>query len=61
MRIFNAFQIVALFVALPFLVSWESRAAFPGHEVAMYATCAFYLVVFGVMVASVYSFLSDWD
>lgn len=55
MKLFNSFQIVAAFVAWPFLISWLSDAAFRGAGVAFYASCALYVVAFFAMVASVYT------
>jgi hypothetical protein len=52
---FNAFQIVAAFVAWPFLVAWLSDATFKGAGVAFFAACALYVVAFAFMVSSVYS------
>ena len=54
MRLFNSFQVVAAFVAWPFLISWLTTAGFRGADVAFYAACALYTVAFGAMVASVY-------
>ena len=61
MKLFNAFQLVAVFVGLPFFMSWLSAAAFPGHQVAFYGACAFYVVAFGFMVASVYTMLTEFN
>jgi hypothetical protein len=49
MVFFNAFQIVAAFVAWPFLISWLTTAEFRGADVAFYAACALYVVAFGFM------------
>lgn len=54
MRLFNSFQIVAAFVAWPFLVNWLQDASFRGASAAFYAACALYVVAFGAMVACVY-------
>lgn len=53
MKVFNAFQIVAAFVAWPFLVAWLQQADFKGATVAFFAACAFYIVAFFAMVACV--------
>lgn len=53
MAVFNAFQVVAAFVAWPFLVSYLSDATFRGASVAFYAACAFYVVAFFAMVGCV--------
>lgn len=54
LRIFNSFQIVAAFVAWPFLIAWLQDATFRGAPVAFYASCALYIVAFFAMVACVY-------
>lgn len=61
MKLFNAFQVTAAFVAWPFLVSWISDATFRGAAVAFYAACALYVVAFGAMVACVYHSIDTWD
>jgi hypothetical protein len=53
MKLFNAFQIVAAFVAWPFLISWLTTAEFRGAGVAFYSACALYVVAFGLMTVSV--------
>ena len=61
MRIFNSFQIVAAFVAWPYLISWLSDAAFRGAGAAFYGSCALYVVAFGLMVCSTYDSIGkDW-
>lgn len=54
MRLFNAFQLVAAFVAWPFLVAWLANADFRGAQVATFGAGAAYVVAFGCMVATVY-------
>lgn len=61
MKLFNAFQITAAFVAWPYLVNYLSDASFRGAGVAFYSACAFYVVAFFVMVASVYTFIKEVD
>lgn len=51
--LFNAFQIVAGFVAWPFFISWLSQASFRGAGVAFYAACGCYVIAFGAMVAAI--------
>ncbi len=60
-RAFNAFQIVAAFVATPFGIAWLSDATFKGASVAFYAACAAYVVAFFGMVASVFTSMEDWS
>lgn len=59
MKLFNAFQIVAAFVAWPYLISYLSDAAFRGASVAFYSACALYVVAFGFMVLSVTNTLEE--
>lgn len=59
LRAFNSFQIVAAFVAWPFLISYLSGATFQGAGAAFYGACALYVVAFGVMVACVANTLED--
>jgi hypothetical protein len=54
-RLFNAFQIVAAFVAWPFGIAWLAKADFPGAGPAFFAACALYLVAFAAMTNCVYS------
>jgi hypothetical protein len=53
MKVFNAFQIVAAFVAWPWLIVWLSDAEFRGAMAAFFAACALYVVAFGAMVVCV--------
>lgn len=59
MKLFNALQITAAFVAWPYLVSWLSDAAFRGAGVAFYSACALYVVAFGAIVGCVYCQIDD--
>lgn len=61
MKLFNSFQIVAAFVAWPFLISWLTDATFRGAQVAFYAACALYVVAFFAMVACVLNSIDKWD
>ena len=60
MRLFNSFQIVAVFVVWLFGIAWLSDASFKGATAALIAACALYVVAFGAMVASVYSSTEEW-
>lgn len=53
LMVFNAFQIVAGFVAWPFLIAWLSTAEFKGSTPALIAACALYVVAFWMMTAMV--------
>lgn len=59
MRVFNSFQIVAVFVAWPFFISWLTDATFKGASVAFYSACAIYIVAFIAMIECVYKSISD--
>jgi hypothetical protein len=60
-KVFNSFQIVAAFVAWPFLISWLTDATFRGSQVAFYAACALYVVAFFGMVCCVVNTIDKWD
>ncbi len=53
MRLFNAFQITAAFVAWPFGIAWLYQQDFRGQTAALIAAGALYAVAFGFMVVSV--------
>ena len=59
LKIFNSFQIVAAFVAWPFLISYLSGATFQGATSAFYAACALYVIAFGAMVVCVASTIDE--
>jgi hypothetical protein len=60
MRLFNAFQIVAAFVAWPFGLVLLSGQTFTGVAAAFYAASALYILAFGAMIACVYHATDDW-
>jgi hypothetical protein len=53
-RLFNSFQIVAAFVAWPFLIAWLHGAEFRGASAAFIAACVLYVVAFAAMTGAVY-------
>ena len=53
MRVFNAFQLVGLFSAMPFIVAWLNKASFSFAGIAFWTAVVVYVVAFGFMVASV--------
>ena len=59
MRVFNAFQITAMFAAFPFLIAYLQDATFRGATPAFYAACAAYAVGFCVMCGATYDQLKD--
>ena len=59
MRLFNSLQLVAAFIAWPFLLQWLAKAEFAGHMAAFYAGCALYLVAFCGMTYAVYHTIKD--
>ncbi len=48
-RAFNAFQLVTLFAALPFIVGWLKTNPFPFSPAAFYTAIVAYLVLFVVL------------
>lgn len=55
LKVFNAFQFVACFVAAPFGISWLSKQEFPLSGIAFYVSCLVYLVMFIMSVGMTYS------
>ena len=53
MKLFNAFQVVAGFVAWPYLIAWLGQAEFRGAPAAFYSAAVLYIIAFGLMVGSV--------
>jgi hypothetical protein len=53
MKHFNAFQLVGLFAAGPFLVQFVSNADFYAHMVLFWVLLVGYIVGFGSLVAVV--------
>ena len=61
MRLFNAFQVVCLFVAMPYIIQWlDSAAEFYGAKALGWAACAAYVGMFGFMVWVVWDSFCDW-
>jgi hypothetical protein len=52
LRAFNAFQIVALFSAMPYLIGWLGTSPFPYSLAAMWTSVVVYVVLFIVHVMS---------
>ncbi len=51
MKYFNAFQLVLLFAAMPFIITWLGKdAEFYGHDILKWVCCGVYLYGFGAMV-----------
>lgn len=61
LKVFNAFQMVASFVAWPFLIRWLMEARFPGAPVAVLGACAAYVVAFAAAVACVVSTMERFE
>lgn len=55
LKMFNSLQIVAVFVAWPFLIGWLSNATFQGAFVAFLTACVLYLLGFFAIVGCVYA------
>lgn len=48
-RAFNAFQLVTLFAAMPYILGWLSSSPFPYAAGAFWVAIVVYVVLFGVM------------
>lgn len=57
MRIFNSFQLVAIFIGWPFLISWLHSATFSFSQVAFYGAAALYVVMVGFAVGMAHEFI----
>jgi hypothetical protein len=57
MRLFNAFQLVAMFAAAPVGIAWLEKAEFTGSSVAFWVAIVAYIVAFCCMVGSVWDSL----
>jgi hypothetical protein len=55
-RAFNAFQIVTLFAAMPFIIQWLGTAAFVGATAAFWIAIVAYLVLFGWLCVAMFDF-----
>lgn len=58
-KLFNSFQIVALFAAWPFFINWLQKGN--GPDVAAYAACAVYVPFFIAVMLCVYHALDVLD
>ncbi len=56
-RAFNAFQLVALFAAMPFIVGWLHSNPFPYSTAAFWVSIAVYVIVFIGNIVAVTDFL----
>jgi len=56
-RVFNAFQLVTLFAALPFGIGWLHSDPFPYSTAAFYTAICVYLILFWVQVAALACFV----
>ena len=56
-RVFNAFQLVTLFAALPFGIGWLHGNPFPYSTAAFYTAIAVYLILFVTNIAAVTNFV----
>lgn len=53
MALFNAFQLVFLFAAGPFLITYVKDASFYAHNVLFWVMIAGYIIGFGGLTATV--------
>lgn len=61
MRLFNSIQSVAIFAALPFVISWLTDAEFRGAGAGWWVAVVAYFIGFVAMTACVYSNDELWD
>ncbi len=61
MRLFNSFQMVAGFAAMPFGLAWVQSQTFTGSGIAFWVGAVVYLVSFFLMVAAVRMGIDKWD
>jgi len=60
MKLFNAFQCVVLYAALPFIISWLDGAEFRWAGAAFWSAIVVYVISSFCMVASVYHSFEEW-
>ena len=53
MRLFNAFQITCLFVAMPWICQYLDTANFTGHQIALYTSYVVYVILFGFVTGCI--------
>lgn len=53
LRIFNAFQAVSMFAAMPFGLSWVSAQDFKGASIAFWVGVIIYIIAFLMNVGAV--------
>lgn len=53
MKFFNAFQLVSLFSAGPFLITYAHEGTFYAHDALSWVLIVGYLIGFGAMVGTV--------
>jgi hypothetical protein len=58
-RVFNAFQLVTLFAAAPYIIGWLGSSPFPYSAAAFWTAIVVYIVLFVGNVICVTESLSD--
>lgn len=53
MKYFNAFQLMSLFSAAPFIITWTKDAGFYGHSVLTWVLIAGFIIGFGSLTVLV--------
>jgi len=61
MKLFNAFQSVSFFAAVPFGLSWLADQSFRGAGIGFWVGCVIYLVAFCWNVAAVRYSIDEID
>lgn len=60
-RVFNAFQMICVFAALPFVISWLSTNPFPYAQAAFWSAIGVYGVMGIGLTAATASAIKNWD
>lgn len=61
MKVFNAFQLMCLFVAMPFVITWLHTQNFYACGAAFWTCIIIYVVMFCVLVASLADTMKKWE
>lgn len=59
LRAFNSFQVVTLFAALPFIISWLYNATFPFATGALWIAAIAYAVLYVFQIVTTYCWVDD--
>ena len=59
LRAFNSFQLVGLFAAMPYLVSWLNTNPFPWSPAAFWTAIVAYVALFIFLCGTVFAWADD--